>query len=123
VIDSFKAMGAIAGLMKNKERLAEATERVKARLAALRVEGEAAGGVVRVTATGEMKVVDVHVEPALASGFGADESSRLMAQKLIIEATNEALTKARDEAARILGAEMEALGLPALPGDLGKLLT
>ena len=123
MIDSFKAMGALAGLLKNKERLAEVGERVKVRLAEATVEGESGAGAVRVVASAEMKVVSVHVEPALATGFGASEDARIMAQSLIGEATNDALVRAREVAARIVAEEMEALGLPALPGDLGKLLT
>jgi len=74
VIDAFKSMGALAGLMKNKEKLAESAERVKARLAQVRVDGEAGAGAVRVTASGEMKILEVHIEPAVASSFGDDSS-------------------------------------------------
>ena len=45
MLDSFKAMGAITGLMKNKDKLEDAGRRIQAELEALRVEGEAGGGV------------------------------------------------------------------------------
>lgn len=123
MIDAFKSMGALAGLMKNKDKLEEIAARIKAKLAETQVTGEAGAGAVRVVASGEMRVLSVHVEPALATGFGADEASREMAERLIAEATNDALTRARDAAAAIVAAEMDELGLPPLPLDMGKLLT
>lgn len=123
MIDAFKSMGALAGLMKNKDKLEEVAARIKVRLAETQVTGEAGAGAVRVRASAEMKVLDVHVEPAMAAGFGADETSREMAQRFVAEATNDALAKARDAAAEIVGAEAAELGLPPMPMDIGKLLT
>lgn len=123
MIDAFKSMGALAGLMKNKDRLEEIAARVKAKLAETQVTGDAGAGAVRVVASAEMKVLSVHVEPALAAGFGADQSSREMAERFVTDATNDALAKARDAAAEIIGAEMAELGLPPMPLDMGNLLT
>lgn len=123
MFDAFKSMGALAGLMRDKERLAEAAERVRSKLRDVRAEGQAGAGAVRVVASGELLVVSVHVEVAMASGLGADEASRAMAETLIAEATNAALERAREAAAKIVGDEMEAMGLPRMGGGIGNLLT
>ncbi len=121
MFDAFKAAGAIAGLMKNKEALLESGERVRARLGSLRVEGSSGGGAVRATVSGEMRVLDIRIEPALASGLGTDPATRAMAEALITEAVNNALDRAKSLAQAELAKEAEALGVGGLPG-LGTLL-
>jgi len=127
MFDSLKSMGAIANLLKNKDELANAGKRVQERMEALRVTGEAGGGAVRVVATGKMRVESIHIEPAAAAGFAADEDSRLMAQALITHAVNDALIKAQEQAQVAIASEAEALGVPEiadkLQGGLGGLLT
>ena len=105
MFDQMRAMGAIASLMKDREKLADAAERVKTRLEDARVEGVAGGGAICVTVAGTMRVVGVHIEPAMASAFSADEQSRLMAQELIAEATNEAMARAQAMARETIAEE------------------
>ncbi len=112
MFDQMRAMGAIASLMKDREKLADAAERVKTRLEDARVDGVAGGGAIRVTVAGTMRVVGVHIEPAMAAAFSADDKSRLMAQELITEATNDAMAKAQAFARETIGEEAKALGLP-----------
>ncbi|MGD1914751.1 MAG: YbaB/EbfC family nucleoid-associated protein [Phycisphaerales bacterium] len=112
MFDQMRAMGAIASLMKDREKLADAAERVKTRLEDARVEGVAGGGAIRVTVAGTMRVAGVHIEPAMAAAFSADEQSRLMAQELIAEATNEAMARAQAVARETIAEEAKALGLP-----------
>ena len=50
MFDKLKAVQAIGSLMKNKEQLAEAGERVKSQLETLRVDGEAGSGACRAVA-------------------------------------------------------------------------
>lgn len=124
MLDAFKAAGAIAQLMKNKDGLREAGERVKRKLADLRCVGSAGGGAVRVTVSGEMRVLDVHMEPAAAGAVASDPGARTMVQQLIIEATNQAIERAKQAAQQELAREAEAMGLGDLVGvgGLGKLL-
>jgi DNA-binding protein YbaB len=110
MLDQFKAMGALAGLMKDKDRLREISERVRTRLEETRVEGRAGGGAVRVEVSGVGEVLGVHVEPAIGAGF-ADAESRDAAQLLIAEAVNDGLTKAKQAAQSIVESEAEELGL------------
>lgn len=117
MFDQFKAMGALAGLLKDKERVREIAEEFRAKLEQMRVEGEAGGGAVRVTVDGKMMVREVILDPALIAGLKVDEGGgREMAQALILEATNDAIARAQalvQDEARRLG---EELGLPDMPG-------
>ncbi len=116
MFDNLKAMGAVAGLLKNKEKLRAVTERFQEKLERMSVTGVAGGSAVRVTVSGKMKVTEVFLDPALIAGLQAGEGGREMAQALIAEATNDAITRVqsmvRDEAER----EAQELGLPGLPG-------
>lgn len=116
MFDQMKAMGAIAGLMKDKDRLREMGERFQEKLERMQVTGTAGGSAVRVTVSGKMRVLDVHLDPALIAGLEVGEGGRTMAQSLIEEATNDALTRVqvliREEARRM----SEELGLPDIPG-------
>ena len=121
MFDQLKAMGAVAGLLKDKERLRAMTEQFKDKMERTRVTGAAGGGAVRVTISGKLRVTDVEVMPALSSSLGVDDSGRVQLQNLILEATNDALERVQaliqEEAAR----RMQELGLPDMPG-LGNLL-
>ncbi len=127
MFDSLKSMGAIAGLLKNKDELAAAGKRVQERMEALRVTGEAGGGAVRAVVTGKMRVESIRIEPAAAKGFGADDETRHMAESLIVHAVNDGLIKAQEAAQAAIASEAEALGVPEiadkLQGGLGGLLT
>jgi nucleoid-associated protein EbfC len=113
-----KMMGALAGLMKNQDKIEASALRTKETLAAARVTGEAGGGAVRVTFSGDMKAISVELSPALASGMG-DEQSRVMAQQLVAEAVNDGLKKAQETARSVIAAEIEELGLTDLLGSGG----
>jgi DNA-binding protein YbaB len=120
MFDQMRALGAITSLMKDRQKLADAAGRVKDKLEAARVQGTAGQGAIVVTMSGAMRVVDVHVEPAMASAFSADEASRLLAQDLIAQATNDAMGKAQAVARETIAEEARELGLPEeLSSQLG----
>lgn len=121
MLDKLKSMTALAGLMKDKQRVQETAERVKRELAALRVEGQAGGGAVRITASGDLSILDVNMSPALAAGLAASGPSRDYAQTLIRDATNDALARARAKMRQTLQREADAMGLGDVLGDLGGL--
>jgi DNA-binding protein YbaB len=116
VFDSLKAMGALAGLLKNKEALKQAGERIQRRLREVRAAGSSGGGAVRVTVDGTMRVLEVRLEPALAANLVSDESSKSMAESLIADAVNDAIHQSQVLAHREVSKEAEAMGLPDLPG-------
>jgi DNA-binding YbaB/EbfC family protein len=115
MLDAFKMAGTLAGLMKNKEAIKAAAERVKSRLGEVRATGSAGGGAVSVTVSGQMKVVRVELSPALAQHMG-DMGSRTMAESLIAQAVNDAMAQAQAIAQKEVAKEAEAMGLPNMPG-------
>lgn len=120
MFDQMRAFGAITSLMKDRQKLVDAAARVKERLDAARVQGTAGEGAILVTMSGAMRVVSVHVEPALAAAFSADQASRLLAQDLIAHATNDAMGKAQALARETIADEARELGLPEeLSSQLG----
>jgi hypothetical protein len=121
MFDQMKAMGALAGLMRDKEKVAEISERVRETLETVRVVGEAGGGAVRVTVSGKLEVQDVELDPNLTQGMASGDDSRVMAQDLIKEAINDANAKARVVIQREMQKLAEELGLPEIPG-MGNLL-
>jgi DNA-binding protein YbaB len=116
MLDALKMAGTLAGLMKNKDAVRAAAERVKAKLAEVRATGTAGGGAVTVTASGQLKILRVELSPALAAHMTADGSSRAAAEALIAEATNAAIGQAQARAHQEIAKEAEALGIPNIPG-------
>jgi DNA-binding protein YbaB len=117
MFDKLKAMGALAGLMKNREGLRAAGDRVKEKMERTRCAGEAGGGAVRAVVSGKMEVVELIITPALATGMAADPKTRELAGGLIAEAVNIALRQAQERLQEAIKIEAEAMGL----GDLGNL--
>lgn len=119
MFDQLKTMGALAGLLKNKDKIQEAMKRFQESLEGMSATGSAGSGAVKVTVSGKLKVLEVKLDPVLASSLGRDASSRQMGEQLIAEAANDALDSVqrmvRDEANR----QAQSLGLPELPGGPG----
>ncbi len=80
-------------------------------LATRRVEGEAGGGMVKVVATGSLRIVELRIEPSLLEAGDRD-----MIQDLTAAAVNAALENAQ----RMLQEEFQraSIGIP-LPGAAG----
>ncbi len=116
MFDQIKSLGAIAGLLKNKEKLREAADRVKAKMEATRVIGEAGAGAARVVVSGTMKVLEVELAPGLVQGMNADPRTRALAGALIAEAVNEGLRRAQFAMKEAVEEESRALGIEGLPG-------
>lgn len=123
MFDKIKAMGQMAALLKDKDKIKETAARVKARAAEVRAVGESGAGAVRVTADGQMRVLRVEMQPALVAGMAADERTRELAGTLIADAVNEALRSAQASMKTVIEREAKELGLPDLPGELGSMLS
>src|SRR4051812_40254634 len=95
MFDKLKTMGAVAALMKDKEKLKATGQRVKDKAESVRAIGEGGAGAVRVTVNGQMKVLQVELTPALVSGMAADDRTRELAGSLIAEAVNNASASAQ----------------------------
>jgi len=122
MFDKIKTMGALAALMKDKEKLKEAAGRIRDLSAAIRADGEGGGGAVRVTVDGRMKVLAVELQPALVAGMAADDRTRQLAGAVIAEAVNAAMVVAQGQMRVIMEREAKELGLPEMPADLQGLL-
>lgn len=120
---NIKAMGAVAGLLQNKDKLVAAGQRVKATLDERPAVGESGGGAVKVTINGSLQVKKIELTPALAASMGTDQTSSNKAAKLIAEAVNDGLAKGKERMAEALRKEAKDLGLDDLPFDISKLLS
>lgn len=114
MFDKMKAMGAMAGLLKNQDKLKESFAKVQEQMSRTSVTGQAGGGAVRVTASGQMKILGVELSPALVAGMAADDKTRALAGSLITEAANDALKMAQEKLKDAIDRESRALGLPDL---------
>jgi DNA-binding protein YbaB len=123
MFDKLKAMGAMAALFKDKDRLRETGARIKQRAEETRASGEAGGGAVRVTVNGQMKVLEVELTPALAAGMAADERTRALAGSLIADAVNSAIGTAQVMMKAVIEKEGRELGLPDLGEGIGNLFS
>lgn len=121
MFDQLKAMGALAGLVQNKDRLRAAADRVRASLDRDPPIGQAGGGAVRAAIDGKLRVRRLTFDPALAAGLSGDGAAREEAERLIAEAVNDGLERAKTRLAGAVQAEAKALGIDELPFDLGKL--
>lgn len=119
MLDKLKAMQALGSLMKNKEQLAEAGERIKSKMDNMRVDGQAGGGACRAVVNGKMKLLDLTLDPALLAGMAVDEKTRELATALIKDAINDATENAQQQVQALIAREAEELGL----GDLAPQLT
>lgn len=121
MFDNLKSLGALAGLLQNKDRIREAAERFKEKLDRITVTGESGGGAVRVTVNGRLAVLDITLDPALIAGLQTGEGGRQMAQSLIKDAANDAIVRAQSLVHQEADRQARELGLPGMPG-LGTLL-
>ncbi|MGV6814342.1 MAG: YbaB/EbfC family nucleoid-associated protein [Phycisphaerales bacterium] len=122
MFDKLKAVQAVGSLMKNKEQLAEAGERIKAKIESMRVEGQAGGGACRAVVNGKMKLLDLTLDPALLAGMAVDEKTRDLATALIKDAINDATHRAQQQVQEQISKEAEELGLGDLGSQLGGFL-
>jgi DNA-binding protein YbaB len=123
MFDKLKSMSALAALMQNKDKLKAAGERIKSKSQEIRATGEGGGGAVRVTVSGQLKVLSVELQPALVAGMAADVRTRELAGNLIAEAVNNANQSAQAQMKALIDKEARELGLPDLPADISGLLT
>jgi DNA-binding YbaB/EbfC family protein len=110
----FKEIGQLASLMKNAGKIREEMEKLQQRLGQLTAEGDAGGGMVKISVNGNQEIVSCKI---------SDECMKLndreMLEDLVRAATNQALERARQLAAQETGKMATGLGLPpgmGLPG-------
>lgn len=103
----FKELGQITHLMKMLPKIKEEMEKFQQQLGQITAEGDAGGGMVKVKVNGKMEILAVHLtDDALKL------NDREMLEELIRAATNQALTKVRQQNAEEMGKVAGGLGLP-----------
>ncbi|MFN6040994.1 MAG: YbaB/EbfC family nucleoid-associated protein [Phycisphaerae bacterium] len=108
MLDQMKMLGALGNLMKNKDKIAA---NIKTKVGAIEVVGEAGGGAVKATVSGELKVLSVNISPAAKS---RDDLGNLIA-----DAVNHGLNAAQLRVKQAMDDEFKAAGLPNGIGDMG----
>jgi|SRR5581483_3936850 len=110
----FKEIGQLAGLFQQLPRIKAEMERLQLRLGQLVVEGDAGGGMVKVRANGKLEVLSCSISEETFL-----QNDRELLEDLVRAATNQALDKARQQAAEETGKMAAGFGVPpglGLPG-------
>ncbi len=125
MLDQMKMLGALSGLLKNRDKIAGAGERVKAKLGAVRVSGQSTGGGVKAAVSGSLVVQKIELSPQVLQQLNTGGVTRDGATQLICEAVNDAIASAQVEIKKAVDEEAKALGfeggIPDVAG-LGGLL-
>jgi DNA-binding protein YbaB len=125
MLDQMKMLGALGGLLKNKDKLMGAGDRIKGKLSAVKVTGESTGGGVKAVVSGALVVHKIELSPQVIQQLNAGGVTRDGATQLICEAVNDAVAAAQVEIKKAVDEEAKALGLEGgLPdvAGLGSLL-
>ncbi|MEM8737871.1 MAG: YbaB/EbfC family nucleoid-associated protein [Planctomycetota bacterium] len=115
MFDQMKQLKQLAGMLGNAGELKARFEAVQADLEQKTAEGDAGAGAVRVTVNGRLRVVAVHLDPAVLATLTPPDGGpdHPQVEELILTATNAAL----DRAQAMVQAEMASLtGGMNLPG-------
>ena len=112
----FKELSGLMQIMKLAPTIQGRVSAMQEKLADLRVEGSAGGGMVTIEASGQQRIVSCRIEPSLF-----DSGDREMLEELIAAATNQALDRAKEAAAREMSGMMDGLDLPGLDETLSRL--
>lgn len=105
-------MGQQFKMLKQLQQMQARMAKIQEGLGEKTVTATAGGGMVTVVANGHQKVVSIAVKPEVV-----DPADVEMLQDLVLAAVNDALERARELAAKELGAFTGGLGLP--PGLMG----
>lgn len=103
-------------MMKQAQQMAAEMQKAQEELADSQVEASAGGGAVKVTATGDQRIVSIAIDAAFFEGE-PDADDLEMLGDTVTAAVNSALEKARELQEETLGpiaGGMEGLGLPGM---------
>ncbi|MFM7051578.1 MAG: YbaB/EbfC family nucleoid-associated protein [Planctomycetota bacterium] len=122
MFDKLRAASQMAGMLKDLPRLQAKMEEVRARLSTTQVEGSAGGGAVKAVAFCDLRIDSVTLDPSVFRGIAAGSSSdQSYANRLIADAVNDALARARARMAEELGRAAAESGIDLPPDILAKL--
>lgn len=109
----FKKIANIASMMKQAQQMQGRMAEMQESLATMKVEASAGGGMVKVEANGQQKILSVTIEPSLM-----DSNDKEMMEDLMVAAVNQALDKAREKAAEEMAKITGELDVPGLTDAL-----
>jgi len=102
-------MSSIGKLMKQAARMQQEMEKVQTELANRTVEATSGGGAVKVTAKCDGSIIAIKIDPQALNP--ADAS---LLEDMILTATNQALSQARDISNNEMGKLTSGLSIPGL---------
>jgi DNA-binding YbaB/EbfC family protein len=102
-------------MMKQAQKMAADMQRAQEQLADIEVEGTAGGGAVKVTASGDQRILRITIDPDILDGE-QDADDVEMIGDTITAAVNDALDKARDAQQEAMGPIAGGMGGLGLPG-------
>lgn len=99
--------GGLGGLMKQAQKMQEDMQKAQAELATMEVEGQAGGGMVKVTMNGRHEIRRVNIDDSL---IGDDKD---MLEDLIAAAVNDAVRKVEQQSTDKMSGLTSGMNLPA----------
>lgn len=93
-------------MMKQAQKMQRDAAAAQEEIAAMTFEASAGGGMVKATATGDMTVTDIVIDPT-----AVDPEDVEMLQDMVVAAVNEAMRAAEDDAANAMKGLTGGLGL------------
>ncbi len=122
MFDKLKQASQMAGMLKDLPKLPAKMEEVRARLADTKVEGSAGGGAVKAVAFCDIRIDSVTLDPSVFRGMAnGSASDQAYANRMIAEAVNDALGRARARMAEEIGRAAKDSGIDLPPHILEKL--
>lgn len=102
-------------MMKEAQKMAAEVQKAQEEIADQEVEGSAGGGAVKVTATGDQRILSITIAPSFFDGE-PDADDIEMLGDTVTAAVNDALAKARELQEQMLGPIAGGMGGLGLPG-------
>ena len=96
-------------MMKQAQKMQRDAAAAQQEIAAMTFEASAGGGMVKATATGEMAITDITIDPD-----AVDPEDVEMLQDMVVAAVNEALRAASEAANARMNAVMGGMKIPGL---------
>ena len=102
-------MSSIGKLMKQAARMQQQMEQTQSSLSARTVEATSGGGAVKVTAKCDGTIASIKIDPA-----ALNPSDAQLLEDMILTATNQALTQAKDISNAEMGKITQGMNLPGM---------
>lgn len=107
----------LGSLMKQAQQFGGKVQEINEKLKLLRIEGDAAGGLVRVEVNGLQEMISCKIDPAL---FGRGDAE--LTEELILTAVNAAIEESRRRQAESMQSLTEGVDLGSLGENLGNIM-